>query len=391
MVNIANEKAAQKNDAKITSNTLQRPMIDHASQRTSLPDIPLTPRERDILEQTSTVVRPSHSTESVLRDTSPTPSKPPLPPNRNTDPPPLPPKRRSQHKQHNSFHDTTDSNNSDSTYLATPYDRMSLRSKSPEDNSSQLSASAGSLDSALNISREEDEELRCLGLDNESIDTMQNPLIMNNNNEFKISKNISILLPRNLEETDNCNESSILSIYPKQNYVANESGISLATESALHKNIKNGTTNRNSNESGFASMHSIRSSDQSFNAKTSSTFTNTNQQSMSSVSTALQKNEIVKLEQSKIHLQNNCESSEYITVNKQISNQLIINRKLHSSSTDKTSSYSFDYDDVFAATSAKVDCELPPALPIKTRSLSFKKERHKSHYDNVDENEVERK
>lgn len=35
--------------------------------------------------------------------------------------------------------------------------RMSLRSRSPEDSSSLLSASAGSLDSMLNHSREEEE------------------------------------------------------------------------------------------------------------------------------------------------------------------------------------------------------------------------------------------
>jgi len=51
------------------------------TQRNSLPDIPLTPRERQILEQTaasSSLVRSSHSSESILRDSSP-PPKPPLP------------------------------------------------------------------------------------------------------------------------------------------------------------------------------------------------------------------------------------------------------------------------------------------------------------------------
>jgi Rap guanine nucleotide exchange factor 1 len=41
--------------------------------------------------------------------------------------------------------------------LTTSFDRISLRSKSPEDTSSLLSASAGSLDSVLNHSREEEE------------------------------------------------------------------------------------------------------------------------------------------------------------------------------------------------------------------------------------------
>lgn len=65
------------------------------AQRTSLPDIGLTPRERDSLEQCNVnPMRGSHSTESILRDSSP-PPKPPLP-NRASNPPPLPPKRRSQ-------------------------------------------------------------------------------------------------------------------------------------------------------------------------------------------------------------------------------------------------------------------------------------------------------
>lgn len=49
------------------------------AQRSSLPDIPLTPREREILEQTSAFVleRHSQSTENVLRDSPP--PKPPHP------------------------------------------------------------------------------------------------------------------------------------------------------------------------------------------------------------------------------------------------------------------------------------------------------------------------
>ncbi|KAL9695632.1 hypothetical protein quinque_014917 [Culex quinquefasciatus] len=167
LVNLANEKISDKaagsgcSGNHHSSNTLQRPAVDIAGQRTSLPDIPLTPRERDILEQTSLkTVRASHSTESILRDSSP-PPKPPLP-DRAQDPPPLPPKRKSQHSKNHSFHETSDA---DSTFLGGgcggALDRMSLRSRSPEDNSSLLSASAGSLDSALNHSREED-ELRAL-------------------------------------------------------------------------------------------------------------------------------------------------------------------------------------------------------------------------------------
>lgn len=80
---LANEKMTEREKnggttkPNTSSNTLQRPEVN--TQRTSLPDIPLTPRERDILEQSQTKnLRTSHSIESILRDSSP-PPKPPLP------------------------------------------------------------------------------------------------------------------------------------------------------------------------------------------------------------------------------------------------------------------------------------------------------------------------
>lgn len=70
----------------------------------------------------------------------------------------MPPKRKSNSKiiQNDSDYGI------ESTMLSSGLDRMSLRSRSPDDNSSMLSAS--SLDSALNHSREED-ELRALSMD----------------------------------------------------------------------------------------------------------------------------------------------------------------------------------------------------------------------------------
>lgn len=176
LVSLANEKITERDNSIVSytqslpatcnssCNTLQRPAIDVAGQRTSLPDIPLTPRERDILEQSSNKsIRTSHSTESILRDSSP-PPKPPLP-NRNINPPPLPPKRRSQQQkvyQNDCLPGagvSVDFNAHDSSHLTSGFDRMSMRSRSPDDNSSLLSVS--SLDSALNHSKEED-ELRAL-------------------------------------------------------------------------------------------------------------------------------------------------------------------------------------------------------------------------------------
>lgn len=128
------------------------------SQRSSLPDIPLTPRERQLLEQTSACVldRHSHSSENVLKDTPP--PKPPHPDRYvilgliycsdlhffrvSVDgfPPPLPPKKR--HKQHE-----------DLGGLKNSLENLSFRSKSPGDSSSLFSESAGSMDSMLNHSR----------------------------------------------------------------------------------------------------------------------------------------------------------------------------------------------------------------------------------------------
>ncbi|XP_064555405.1 guanine nucleotide-releasing factor 2 isoform X5 [Drosophila montana] len=154
-------------------------------QRTSLPDIALTPKERDILEQSNVnPMRGSHSTESILRDTSP-PPKPPLP-NRASNPPPLPPKRRSQpQSQLANANVSTNTNTNPTTSHSSqansplPYaqshnislnsdldcssnfsllnygvDRLSVRSRSPDENSQC------SFDSALNHSREEEEQLQ---------------------------------------------------------------------------------------------------------------------------------------------------------------------------------------------------------------------------------------
>lgn len=79
---MAQEKiSTQQTPYKATPRSSYANLAEKSVQRNSLPDIPLTPRERQILEQTSHapgMVRSSHSTESILRDSSP-PPKPPLP------------------------------------------------------------------------------------------------------------------------------------------------------------------------------------------------------------------------------------------------------------------------------------------------------------------------
>lgn len=176
LIQVSDEKLQEQNAARgafpvgllITDqneNLLQRP-VDVASQRTSLPDIPLTPRERDILQSKANnhaLVRGSHSIESVLcdknmgRSQSPSPLPPPKPPlpNRLSDAPPLPPKRKNL-QLHQQFSHPAVAAALEADFMA-PLERTSWRSKSPEDNSSLLSVSAGSLDSStLNQSRDED-------------------------------------------------------------------------------------------------------------------------------------------------------------------------------------------------------------------------------------------
>ncbi|XP_055301053.1 guanine nucleotide-releasing factor 2 isoform X3 [Sitodiplosis mosellana] len=253
LVEIANEKVMEREKNGILStktntnnNLLQRPEVN--CQRTSLPDIPLTPRERDILEQSqSKNLRTSHSIESMLRDSSP-PPKPPLP-ERASNPPPLPPKRKIQPKlvgiqlspqqQTQSVTDLDSSNIIDATLLNCGLDRMSLRSKSPDDNSSLLSTS--SLDSALNHSREED-ELKALTCNDHQ------------NDEITLREDID----KFFEQKGNCIRSEVTdSIGP----------IASITELTVEPR----RNPRESQESGFLSMQSVRASMQSFTAKRLST------------------------------------------------------------------------------------------------------------------------
>lgn len=96
LVSLAQDQIANRESSSkaLSSHNHHMMIMDHTSsyvadipQRSSLPDIPLTPRERQILEQTSSSVLDRHgysslphsqSSESILNDTSP-PPKPPHP------------------------------------------------------------------------------------------------------------------------------------------------------------------------------------------------------------------------------------------------------------------------------------------------------------------------
>ncbi|XP_045502037.1 guanine nucleotide-releasing factor 2 isoform X3 [Colias croceus] len=105
-----------------------------STQRNSLPDIPLTPKERSLLTgepgNEASGVRASHSSESIL-DAPDSPPPKPARPNRKIElAPPLPPKRKSAN---------------DNSLLGVSIDRLSLQSHS-----------SGSQDSMLNVSNDED-------------------------------------------------------------------------------------------------------------------------------------------------------------------------------------------------------------------------------------------
>ncbi|KAH8245166.1 hypothetical protein KR032_005739 [Drosophila birchii] len=234
------------------------------AQRTSLPDIGLTPKERDSLEQCNVnPMRGSHSTESILRDSSP-PPKPPLP-NRASNPPPLPPKRRSQPgaptgggvgssstststsnqaspqpyaQSHNISLNSDLDCSSNISLLNYGVDRLSVRSRSPDENSQC------SFDSALNHSREEE-------------DQQQLQLQLQQRQETLESKLIS--------HTGAATAATAAAAAAAGG--GGTGGGEANTE--LRKAAAALTSNRHSNESGFVSMKSFRTSTQSVSKRSS--------------------------------------------------------------------------------------------------------------------------
>uniref|UniRef100_A0A8W7PPL2 Uncharacterized protein n=1 Tax=Anopheles coluzzii TaxID=1518534 RepID=A0A8W7PPL2_ANOCL len=328
-----------------SSNTLQRPTVDVVSQRTSLPDIPLTPRERDILEQTSLkTVRASHSTESILRDSSPPPPpKPPLPDRSQEPPPPLPPKRKSQHAKNHSFHDTTTA-----SMPAGNGRRWQHRSgpdvaasRSSEEHCRCWMASAGSLDSALNHSREED-ELRALT----SCSSHASATAASLGGLVILGAGAAGCGTQHWEEAGD-----------------------LAGGLPQHSN---NSLNRNSNESGFESMYSLRvSRDQHQQQQQQQQMHMQYQSTAATVTTHHHHQKSASSSSS---------SSSYVHNSSSLSKLLV-----HGPSIDELGN-----DDVFPRTSAGGATDRPPALPVKTRSHSIKRERHPSQYDNVDEVDLDR-
>ncbi|XP_012242951.1 guanine nucleotide-releasing factor 2 isoform X5 [Bombus impatiens] len=332
LVALANEKIAnrQKPVVATASNRTSSYGSEMTPQRNSLPDIPLTPRERQILEQTAattSLVRSSHSSESILRDSSP-PPKPPLPERTNMclseensssgTPPPLPPKRRTRGQQ---LLDESEG------FLASSLDGVSLRSRSPEDSSSLLSASAGSLDSALNHSRDEDEIRAIMGPNDESL-----------------------------------NDSMDLSL--------------MATIQGIEGKMERLSTQ--TQESGFVSMHSQRSSSQSY---TTSSITSKRSSQQSSISYNSQTfNSQQSFSQTKLSSDNN---GSIFTQKTMTSTKSTVSTTNISGTGDPAVLEKLVNE--MESISASDANGVPPALPEKRSKR--RKERQPSQYDNVPENE----
>lgn len=367
LANLANEKLAEQQKlsnnstshgpgglySKTTPNTLQRPVIDAAAQRTSLPDIPLTPRDRDILEQTAAAnVRPSFSTENILRDTDSPPPKPPLP-NRHTDPPPLPPKRRPT-KPNSSFHELDAAN--EGMFLHLGVDRTSLRSRSPEDNSSLLSA--GSLDSALNHSREE-EELKNLTIDSSHDDVhpcSDIGLVKTNiwSDEAESVQHANATMNLDMHNHRNSNESGFVSIRSSTQSVSTKQMMQSSCTSSSTTTLTSNVQQKSAVSSSTAVMQKLNSSIDAIVEQNviSRNFVQQSTEAQTSSSTVIQSS-----------------SSSLMESNTQETSSMI--------SGSNTESLNASVEEVFGVGTAD-----KPPLPEKTRKLSV---RRVSTYDNVDE------
>ncbi|XP_018782886.1 PREDICTED: guanine nucleotide-releasing factor 2 isoform X4 [Bactrocera latifrons] len=349
--------ALANNGAAVSLNHLMH-LPEVAGQRTSLPDITLTPKERDILEKTnSNPIRASHSTESILRDTSP-PPKPPLP-NR---PPPLPPKRRNQQQQPSLNNKSINSDfdwSSDislGNYGADYISNLSVHSHSPDENSSQCS-----LDSELNHSREE-EELKSLGLGNRYNDS----LLDNDVDKLNILSFVSMTSVR----------TSAQSVSKR----SSDCGFQSSTKSSSNSEI------------AFDAIESSSSGEfhtqaQEFHQHTtSSTMTSTMSSTMMATSTSILNNMSTLS-----HEARSISNTSSISPDHYESSGLLTERSMHTSSTSHVTQSSFSS----LAKASSLDTAsssdgmgshndlVPPALPPKTSRN--KDARIFSQYDNFDE------
>ncbi|XP_024881447.1 guanine nucleotide-releasing factor 2 isoform X9 [Temnothorax curvispinosus] len=284
--------------------------------------------------------------------------KPPSATNNNSSsgtPPPLPPKRRTRTQQ---LHDESEG------LLASSLDRVSLRSRSPEDSSSLLSASAGSLDSALNHSRDEDEIRAIMGPNDESLNDSMDLSLM------------ATIQGMQVNGTSNCNcwdgsETNIPSTMLLGQQTPQEMLNPLTGIEGKMERLSTQTQ-----ESGFVSMHSQRSSSQSY--------TTASKRSSQQSSISYNSQSFSAQQQSFSQTKLSSDSNGSIFTQKTMTN---------SKSTTSTTNVSGNGD---PALLEKLVNEMesivpsdsngaPPALPEKRSKR--RKERQPSQYDNVPENE----
>ncbi|XP_043657776.1 guanine nucleotide-releasing factor 2 isoform X5 [Drosophila teissieri] len=343
---------------------------ESAAQRTSLPDIALTPKERDILEQHNVnPMRGSHSTESILRDTSP-PPKPPLP-NRASNPPPLPPKRRSQPgapagavganqasplpyaQSHNISLNSDLDCSSNISLLNYGVDRLSVRSRSPDENSQC------SFDSALNHSREEEDHQQQRQQQLSSFSKM--PTMMDEDMDKMVSYKSTGYAGAAIEDK--------MQTPPATGGVGGGvvGGTGGAAEGAAAAATGGGETNsnRHSNESGFVSMREFRTStqttDYSIQSSTKSSSSNSEIAFSISESTAVgSSSEYQQISQSVSHSQRHISSSSSSCTTTTTS----------SSTTTGYGSSSSELEQQQQQQQTTTPADLAPALPPKSTQRS---------------------
>ncbi|XP_023315128.1 guanine nucleotide-releasing factor 2 isoform X2 [Trichogramma pretiosum] len=397
LIEHAQEKISNKQ--KPASNRTSGYASELTPQRNSLPDIPLTPRERQLLEQSaasSALVRASHSSESILQDSSPPkPSKSDRSITRTEDnktspsatPPPLPPKRRArpQQQQHQQQSHHPPLVHQDEVTVSVPsggsigrgHDRCSLRSRSPEDTSSLLSASAGSLDSAFNQSRDEDEIRAIMGPGEESttdgIDlslmaTFPGMQVNGSNSHCGCWEGLEASLPSSMMLGQHQTSQELIGQF-----------------TGLEGKMERLSTQ--TQESGFVSMHSQRSSSQSYTAASSTNLVTkrSSQQSLSYNSSNSQQQQQQQQHQHQQRLSSETNGSSFShRTSTTSSSSVTSSRSLHSTMNLSNDPAFMEKLEIESLTSSDGN-GIPPALPEKRSKR--RKDRFPSQYDNVPENE----
>ncbi|XP_076674840.1 C3G guanyl-nucleotide exchange factor isoform X4 [Andrena cerasifolii] len=273
-------------------------------------------------------------------------------------PPPLPPKRRTRAQQ---LLDESEG------LLASSLDRVSLRSRSPEDSSSLLSASAGSLDSALNHSRDEDEIRAIMGPNDESLNDSMDLSLMATIQGMQV----------NGSSHCSCWDGSETSI-PSTMLLGQQTPQEMLNPfTGIEGKMERLSTQ--TQESGFVSLHSQRSSSQSYTAS-SVTSKRSSQQSSISYNSQTFNSQQQSFSQTKLSSDSN---GSIFTQKTMTSSKSTISTTNISGSGDPALLEKL-VNEIESVTASDAN-GVPPALPEKRSKR--RKERQPSQYDNVPENE----